>query len=247
MLKKSSYPAALFFTIFLIYSLCLPSLSFGEQGKRHYIEEINKTKKALGKSPNDVSLLWNLARNYFHAGGRERSKKQKGKFFASCVHYAQKAVGYNDNSAEGHFYLGLCYGKQAEMKSIVKGLSLAWKIKNEMERVVELDPVLSDAGGHRVLGRLLFKLPRLLGGSKEKSRENLEKAVRIAPNFSTNHLYLAEVYLDEKEYLLALKEIKTVLGMPNDSGREKDLIKEKKKAEELLKEIPIEIRKSKVI
>jgi tetratricopeptide (TPR) repeat protein len=92
------------------------------------------------------------------------------------------------------------------------------------------------------LGRLLSKLPGVFGGDTEKARRHLEEAVRIAPEFSTNHLYLAEIFIQKKNYDLAYAEIETLLNHSFPDMDKKTLDEEKKRAEYLLLEIPKRIR-----
>ena len=71
----------------------------------------------------------------------------------------------------------------------------------ELKRVLALDETYDEAGAHRVIGRIYFEAPSwpISVGDKQKSLQHLTTAVRLAPENSTNHLYLAETLLDHGE------------------------------------------------
>ncbi|MBI5184755.1 MAG: tetratricopeptide repeat protein [Nitrospinae bacterium] len=206
-------------------------------------QEIQRLQSSLAGRPHDPDLLWELARNYYNLGNLETDKEKGLDAYRKCRDYSKKSLAIKENSAQAHFWLGLCYGKEAGVEGGLSGLSFADKIKNEMTRVIELDPNYSSAGGHRALGKLFSRLPRIAGGDTDQAQRHLEEAVRIAPDFSTNHLYLAEVYLQRKNYDLAYKEIETVMNRPFDSMDPATIAEEKKKAKSLLMDIPTPIRK----
>lgn len=243
-LSNSGMQPSLVLSLLLFYSLFLfaPLPALAQNLKSHLLK-INQLKQKLENNAEDIDLLWTLARTYQRAGNEGTSKEDRIKYYTACQDYAQKGIAVNKDSAQAHFWLGICYGKEANIKGFIKGLSLAGKIRQEMERVVELDPACNHAGGHRALGRLLFKLPGFLGGSLNEAVLNLKEAVRIAPDFSTNRLYLAEAYLKKKKYPLAYEELQALLQLPLDPQREKTMVTEKKKAEKLLKKIPPQYRR----
>lgn len=206
-------------------------------------QEIQKLQSSLAERPQDPDLLWELARNYYHLGNLETDKEKGLDAYRKCRDYSRKSVEIKENSAQAHFWLGLCYGKEAGAEGGLNGLSFAEKIKKEMTRVIELDPSYNNAGGHRALGKLFSRLPRIVGGDTDQAQRHLEEAVRIAPDFSTNHLYLAEVYIQRKSYDLAYKEIETLQNHTFDSMDPATIAEEKKKAKSLLMDIPTHIRK----
>ena len=74
----------------------------------------------------------------------------------------------------------------------------ALKVLNEMERelkrALELDPKLDYAGPNRTLGVLYLEAPGWPTslGSKTKARQNLMRALELAPEYPENHLNLIE-------------------------------------------------------
>ncbi len=204
---------------------------------------VQKLQAKLEKQPNDPTLLWNLARYHYLLGNEVDSKKESLKGYLTCQEYAKKAIAVKEQSVEAHYFLGICYGKEGKVGGIWNGLGVPKKIRKEMTRVLELDPAYSNAGAYRALGRMSYKLPGLLGGSVKEARDYLQEAVRLAPNFSTNRLFLAEVYLHKKEYDLACKELVALQNLPYHPSREEEVMKEREKAKKLMKKVPGKIRK----
>src|SRR5205807_2278562 len=73
-------------------------------------------------------------------------------------------------------------------------LSLVKPIRHEMQEVIRLDEHFSDGGAWRVLGVVDYKVPGLMGGSKSRAKEELEKALSYGPSNPFNHYFMAEYY-----------------------------------------------------
>jgi len=230
--------------LLIAFLLLAPGGAYAASGdsREWYLQEIQRLEIMLKERPNDVELMWNLARMYYHKGATGGTVKKRLASYQRCQKLSKKAIAVNKRSAEAHFWLGICYGKQAKLQGVWRGILLAGRIKREMEQVVALDPLYNNAGGHRALGRLLFKLPVFLGGDIDAARIHLEEAVHLAPGFSTNHLYLAEVYLRKRAYGLAYRQLRLLLGFSHERDGEEARGKERETAIKLMKEIPAPIR-----
>ncbi|MBU4573948.1 MAG: TRAP transporter TatT component family protein, partial [Proteobacteria bacterium] len=96
------------------------------------------------------------------------------------------------------------------------------------------DPNYEAGGPYRVLGRLYFKLPGLFGGDNEKAIENLKIAVKKGPHRYLNHIYLAEVLIDEDQGHEANQVLKAVIAGPVEPGLEPEDAEWKTLAQKLL-------------
>jgi tetratricopeptide (TPR) repeat protein len=88
-----------------------------------------------------------------------------------------------------------------------------------MEAAAKIDPAIDHGGPHRELGRLYFKLPKVLGGDLKKSIDHLLKAVDYGPRYWENHYFLAESYYENRQYQLARSELQKAMDIasqPND-------------------------------
>lgn len=158
-------------------------------------------------------ILWAAARTRCEQGDALPDKQAKS-YYLQAYGKAAEAVAADSTSAGAHFWLGLSSAKLARLAGPFTGLRYVRTTEREMKEVIRLDPTFSDAGAHRVLGRLYHKLPRILGGSQRLSERHLEAAVRIAPRHVLNHLYLAETLEVLGKYGEADQEAQRVLDLP---------------------------------
>ncbi len=109
----------------------------------------------------------------------------------------------------------------------------------ELQRAIALDAAYDQAGAHRVLGRIYYEAPGwpLSVGDLEKSRQHLQAAVRLAPDTSTNHLYLAETLFRLKETGRRRQELEQVLKSTRGAVKPQDLEEDRQEARRLLAEI----------
>ena len=112
-------------------------------------------------------------------------------------------------------------------------------IMRELERAVALNENYDQAGAHRVLGRIYYEAPDwpLSVGDLHKSLKHLESAVRLAPENSTNHLYLAQTLYRLHERVLAQRELAQVLQSTRHADKPQDLEEDKREARRLLAEM----------
>jgi len=190
-------------------------------------------EQVLAQDPVSVEALWKLAMACWWMGTHS-PQDQKLAIFEKGMEYAKKAALLSDGCAPCHYWLGVNYGVYGEAKGVLKSLSLVDPIKDEMNKVIQLDPGFMQGGAYRLLGRMSYKLPFFAGGSKKESVAQLKKALEHGPNSFLTRVFLAETYLamDEKE--LAKKELEWCLNAPEpaDPGDKGD----KAQAEKLYRE-----------
>ena len=190
-------------------------------------------EQALAADPKSEEAAWKLTRTLYYIGSNS-PKEQKEAIYTQAVEAAKKAVAINPKSVPGHFWLGVAYGVYGSVKGVMKSLSLIEPIKKEMAFVIENDPDYEAGGAYRVLGRLYFKVPGLFGGDNDLTVENLEVAVKKGPQRYLNHIYLAEVLLDEGEDDKAKKLLELVVTGPTEPGFEPEDQKWKATAKTML-------------
>lgn len=191
--------------------------------------------QALAADPKSEEAAYRLAMAWYWLGLNAPEGKDVEPF-EKAVNAAKQAVAINPDSLPGHYWLGVAYGVYGKAKGIMKSLSLVDPIKEEMNWVLNKSPNYEKGGPQRVLGRLYFKLPGLMGGDTDKAIENLKQAVQLGPDRWINHLYLAEVYLKEGEKAQAAALLRQIIAGPAEKGLEPEYKLWKAEAEKLLKE-----------
>jgi tetratricopeptide (TPR) repeat protein len=146
-------------------------------------------------------------------GDHTADKTVKKQIFQQGIEHAKKAIELGPSKVEGHFWLGVCYGVYGEAKGVLKSLFLVKPIKEEMRRVLEIDPAYDKGGADRVLGRVYHEVPGIAGGSEKKSLEHLHKAVEYGPRVGLNLLYLADTYISLDQIEKARQTLEYILSM----------------------------------
>ncbi|MDD3581707.1 MAG: TRAP transporter TatT component family protein [Desulfobacca sp.] len=156
-------------------------------------------------------LLVGLARSSYIMG-EVADETQRKDYFEKGRFYAEKLLQERPDSVEGHYWLALNLAGIAEM-SWSDGMVLLPQILQELERAMALDSSYDQAGPHRVLGRIYYEAPDwpLSVGDPYKSLNHLKAATDLAPNNTTNHLFLAETMIRLRLPAQAKVELEKVL------------------------------------
>ncbi len=197
-----------------------------------------KLQAAIAAGEDAYSAYWRMARLAYWIGEHTADNDLKKRIFSQGIEDAKKAIELGPDKADGHFWLGVCYGVYGEAKGKLKSLSLVKPIKAEMRRVLEIDPAYDRGGADRVLGRVFHEVPRIAGGSEKTSLEHLLKAVEYGPNVGLNLLYLADTYLSLDRVEDARKTLETIVGMEPLPDLLPETAEEKAQARERLEKKP---------
>jgi tetratricopeptide (TPR) repeat protein len=176
-------------------------------------EALAKYQAALAAAEDVYSASWRLARVKYWIGDHTADNTAKKQIFQEGIDHAKKAIELGPNKVEGHFWLGVCYGVYGEAKGVLKSLGLVKPIKEEMRRVLEIEPAYDKGGADRILGRVFHEVPGLFGGSEKKSLGHLLKAVEYGPRVGLNLLYLADTYISLDQIDKARQTLEYILTM----------------------------------
>jgi tetratricopeptide (TPR) repeat protein len=179
-------------------------------------EALSLYREALLAAENKYEPYWKIARIMYYIGEHTQDKKDKRNTFAQAVYHADKAVELEPEKPDAYYWRGVNNGKYGEARGVLKSLSLVKPIKNDMNKVIEIDRSYEDGGPDRVLGRVYFKLPGFAGGSKDKSLEHLEMSKSYGPEDALTRTYLAETLMSQDEIERARAELEYVLNMADD-------------------------------
>lgn len=144
--------------------------------------DANRFRKAIAvlvASPSQSSqYFWQLSRAQLGLGE-----------LGPSMDSAEKALAADPKNPAYHVQVAAVAGRTAERASMFKQLSLAKRVKKELDEAIALDPKNPDA----IYGLILFSdlAPSFLGGDKEKARSLAEQLTQIAPSRG----YLAQATL----------------------------------------------------
>ncbi len=208
--------------------------------------DMNQAERALtlytgllssGGAPRPL-ILAQLARTCFVMGDMSPKKYSEG-FYRKGKIYADMLIYEEPNRTEGHYWLAINLCGQADAGGLMTGRRLLPQIIEELERAVVLDETYDQAGAHRVLGRIYYEAPGwpMSVGDLKKSLEHLQAAVRLAPDNSTNHLYLAQTLYRLHYPSLAQQQLEQVLTSSQHAVKTQDLEEDKQEARRLLSDM----------
>ena len=197
-------------------------------------EALAKYQAALAAGEDVYGANWRLARVEYWIGDHTADKTAKKQIFQQGIDHAKKAIELGPDKVEGHFWLGVCYGVYGEAKGVLKSLALVKPIKEEMRRVLEIEPAYDKGGADRVLGRVYHEVPGIAGGSEKKSLEHLLKAVEYGPRVGLNLLYLADTYISLDQIEKARQTLEFILEMEPEPELIPETMEEREQARQRL-------------
>jgi len=188
--------------------------SFTEKYYSYYFSLYEKAKAAHLNNTNDVETALKFAKSCFELGEFATNSAQRASLANEGIEVCKEIIKTNSLNAEAHYWLAMNYAQLSR----TKGWG-ALKIVNEMEKeylkAIEINPRIDYAGPHRLLGLLYRDAPGwpISIGSKTKARHHLEQAVKLAPEFPDNQIFLIESYLKWSEKKLAEEQYKKALPL----------------------------------
>jgi tetratricopeptide (TPR) repeat protein len=197
------------FAIVLLLALVVPSYAaspafyFLHQADTAYAKRANLSEartalvyyqEAMRADPANIEVFWKASRVCWWLGDHAVTDSEKLAHFQNGMDYARAALAHDPNSVESHYWLGCNMGKFGETRGVLKSISLVKPIRKAMAEVLRLNDKYEGGGGYRVLGAVDYHVPAILGGSKKRALENLNKALAIDAKDPFTHYYLADYY-----------------------------------------------------
>lgn len=225
-------------------------------------DALAKFSKLHAANPDDLDTLVFLTRGYyFLADSHLQDMEEKKKNYEKAASYGEKAMATNAAFKESVksgksveeslgtlsakevpaiYWTAASLGKWAKATGIAAALKYKTRIKAMIETVGKLQPDYFYGAVSRYWGGFYAVAPSFAGGDLNKSQQQFEKSLKVAPEYLGTNVLMADVYYtkkgDKKSFEKVLKE---VLASNQDKhpelGPENAL--EKKKAEKLLKNI----------
>jgi tetratricopeptide (TPR) repeat protein len=167
----------------------------------------------LSRDPNDFEAAWKVAKACYWLGGHVPAAERR-KQYERGIEAATRATEIHANRAEGHFWMAANMGAMAESFGLRAGIKYRSPVKKALETVLMIDQGFQQGSADRALGRWYLKVPRLFGGSRDKSVEHLQKSLTYDPTSAASHYFLAETYLEMDRPDDARREAQKVIDGP---------------------------------
>jgi tetratricopeptide (TPR) repeat protein len=168
------------------------------------------------RSSTDFEAAWKLARACYwlgthHADQNQRSALERG------VNAGESAIRLASDRPEGHFWLAANMGRLAESFGIVQALKYRGRIRDELERVLMIDPAWQGGSADAALGEWYATVPRLFGGSRQQAEQHLRRALDHDANNTSALSFLGEMLADEGRTDEARDLLRRVVDAPFDA------------------------------
>lgn len=193
-------------------------------------------EQRLGGPVPDFESAWKLARACYWLGGHVSDDQRRGQYERG-IKAGTHAVALEPERPEGHFWMAANMGAMAESFGIRAGLRYRGTVKRELETVLKLDPSYQQGSADRALGRWYFRVPGLLGGSRNKSVEHLQRSLDYDPGSAASHFFLAETFLKMNRREEARDELQLVLDAPLHPEWVPEVLEFQERARVLLEEL----------
>jgi tetratricopeptide (TPR) repeat protein len=170
-------------------------------------------EQALAANPRDFDVARKLARACYWLGGHRATEETRKAAFTRGMAAAEAAIAARSNQPDGFFWLAANMGGLAEIGGIRSGLRYRKPVRDNLEKVLAIDPAFQKGSADRALGRWYYKVPGLFGGSKTKSVQHLRASLSYDPRSIASRIFLAETYESmgrDAEAIAVLKEIETL-------------------------------------
>lgn len=189
-------------------------------------------EKAAKLDPTNYDAVWKTSQAYMNVGDGisqwEKDHEQKRvHYYDISEKYLWQALRLNPNDSRTHILNAAVLGRQARTASRKQQIALAYRIKIEIDRALELDPhndlawhglaywnrtLAEVSGALRFLGSIIFgRIPK---GSFEEAVKGFQKAIALNPNYCDHHIELARTYLDLNKKDLAAREFQIAADCP---------------------------------
>ena len=126
-------------------------------------------RERLARAPQDDVALWYLA----SVSVGDQSKR------AAAIPMVERCVAERPRSAWCHSALGRLYGGEAMTSGMLAGMRYAGRIKDSLEKAVQLAPAEHDMRSDLVAYYLLA--PAIVGGGARKAMSSAEDYAKIDP------------------------------------------------------------------
>jgi tetratricopeptide (TPR) repeat protein len=205
---------------------CIPNNFSADSGQTG--EVVACLEKSLARKEGARgAILAELARLFFTLGETAKMHERLA-WYEKGHHCAELLSREEPERVEGYYWLALNLCGICELSRPARALSMVPTIVENLELALAIDESYDQSGPLRVLGRIRYKAPPwpLSEGDLKQSLNLLRIAAKIAPDNSTNHLYLAETLIQLGEAEEACAELDRALDSKfhasSPSGLDKD-------------------------
>lgn len=197
-----------------------------------YAMEVEKAEEWLKTNPDDVGVLWRLARAHFDVADQTDDIAIHKEHFYPGLEVAKKALELDPNSAMANHWYAVLIGKIGLLEGTEQKIINSYDVQKYALRAIELDPTYD--GTYHVMGRWHFNVADLSWfertianlvyaappvGSFKQAADFFQKAIDAQGDEIRHHLWLGKTFIEmdlENDAKIVLE--KAVSIPPLDDG-----------------------------
>jgi tetratricopeptide (TPR) repeat protein len=195
---------------------------------------IQQIRTAMIQFPDNVGLLWRLARTLFHLSSHlERDGDTEGQkqLIEEASEHAQQAIELDDNAWQAHQWYAIAVGSLTKYEGTQKKIQMGYKYKEHIDRAISLNPEESTL--HHLRGRFCFEVAgvswlekkaaaALFGTPPESTYQEaldslMQAEERRAGEWKLNALFIAKCHLRLSDVPTAVEWLHKAYNMPSNT------------------------------
>lgn len=150
--------------------------------------------RALLDGPEHTAAAWRFAMASQYLAARLQDSPEKAKYLLSqAIERTEAALEQKPDCPHIKFWLAVSLAIHGSKEGPFTFMRRWPRIRKQLEAVALQEPSLALGGPERVLGTILMKLPRAVGGDPWQARKLLESSLKHAPNEPLTILALYEL------------------------------------------------------
>ncbi len=174
-------------------------------------------QERLSTRADDYDAAWRLGRAGYWLGEHLPTEAARIAAFESGMAAARRPLPRSRHARRATSGSPRTWAAWPNSKGLRAGIKYRAPVRQNLEKVLALDPAFQKGSADRALGRWYFKVPGLFGGSNRKSEEHLRKSLTYHPQSIASRYFLAETLEDmgrKADAIRTLQEIETLGGRP---------------------------------
>ncbi len=190
---------------------------------------------AAAADPTPDTLI-ELARAWFLIGDfRARGETERIAAYERGSDAARRAIATVPRNDRAHLWLALNSGRTAEVRGVMRAVTLVGTIREESETVLRLNP--SNVEGLILAASLAAEMPGFLGGDRTRAETLFKRALEIEPHQTGGRLELARFYVNARRWREAQRELQRVVDDPEPTDLPRWTVSERPRARAMLSEV----------
>ncbi len=172
--------------------------------------------RQLAESTKDPAVIAELARLECANADVESKKSKRIALYNSCLETADKALAGNADEVVALYWKAVAMGKLSEEMGILNSLRMTRPMEKLFLRVIMLDEHYDNAGGHKALGRMYYRLPSfpVSFGNKEKALFHLKRALELYPHDIIARAFYADALYEMGKKQEAIRLAEAIVATP---------------------------------